>query len=91
MKPENIDWALHPGGMAIIDGIKDELRLNDDQIRATKDIYRSRGNSGSPTVLCVLDKLRSMGKGKDDICAAAFGPGLGTEMAFLRRCGSAQD
>ncbi|KAH8777191.1 chalcone synthase B [Hyaloscypha finlandica] len=82
----DLDWALHPGGMAIIDGVKEELKLTEEQIRATRQIYRTRGNSGSPTVLCVLDMLRTMGEGKDHVVAVAFGPGLGTEMSFLRRC-----
>jgi type III polyketide synthase len=83
---DDLDWALHPGGAAIIDGVKEELKLTENQIRAARQIYRTRGNSGSPTVLCVLDLLRAMGEGKDDVVAVAFGPGLGTEMAFLRRC-----
>jgi type III polyketide synthase len=82
----DFDWALHPGGMAIIDSVKEELKLTEEQIRAARQIYRTRGNSGSPTVLCVLDLLRTMGEGKDGVVAVAFGPGLGTEMAFLRRC-----
>jgi type III polyketide synthase len=82
----DLDWALHPGGMAIIDSVKDELKLTEEQIRATRQIYRTRGNSGSPTVLCVLDLLRTMAEGKDNVVAVAFGPGLGTEMAFLKRC-----
>ncbi|KXT03878.1 hypothetical protein AC578_8919 [Pseudocercospora eumusae] len=83
---EDFDWALHPGGEAIIDGVKDVMDLSEHQLRATREIYRTRGNSSSPTVLIVLDRLRSMGPGSDHIVATSFGPGLAVEMALLRRC-----
>lgn len=82
----DFDWALHPGGEAIIEGAKDIMNLTNDQLRASLEIYRTRGNSSSPTVLIVLDKLRHMGKGRDDVVATSFGPGLAVEMALMRRC-----
>ena len=80
------DWALHPGGGAVIDNVKDTIGLTEHQLRATREIYRTRGNSSSPTVLIVLDKLRNMGYGSDQVIATSFGPGLTIEMAMLRRC-----
>lgn len=80
------DWALHPGGQAIIDGVQRALGLVDEQLRATREIYRTRGNSSSPTVLAVLDRLRSMDMRKEFVVATAFGPGLSVEMSFLRSC-----
>lgn len=82
----DFDWALHPGGEAIIEGAKELLQLSDDQLRATREIYKTRGNSSSPTVLIVLDKLRTMGRGRDQIVATSFGPGLAIEMSILKRC-----
>ncbi|OQO08813.1 hypothetical protein B0A48_05703 [Cryoendolithus antarcticus] len=82
-KSNDFDWALHPGGRAIIDSIQATMNLDDDRLRATNDIYRTRGNSSSPTVLVVLDKLRTMGP-RDHIVAASFGPGLSIEMALLK-------
>ncbi len=82
----DFDWALHPGGEAIIDGAKELLQLSDDQLRATREIYRTRGNSSSPTVLIVLDKLRNMGIGRDQIVATSFGPGLAIEMSIFKKC-----
>lgn len=81
----DLDFAVHPGGMAIIENVQQALNLTEEQMKATRQIYRTRGNSGSPTVLCVLDLLRTMGQGKDDVIAMAFGPGLASEMAVLRR------
>jgi len=80
------DWALHPGGQAIIDGVQRVMGLADERLRATREIYRTRGNSSSPTVLAVLDRLRSMDMRKEFVVATAFGPGLSVEMSFLRSC-----
>ena len=84
--PSDFDWALHPGGEAIIDGVKETMDLTEHQLRATREIYRTRGNSSSPTVLIVLDKLRAIGQGSDHVVATSFGPGLTIEMALLRCC-----
>ncbi|KAL2198291.1 thiolase-like protein [Corynascus similis CBS 632.67] len=80
------DWALHRGGEAIIHGAQAMLHLTNEQLRATREIYRTRGNSSSPTVLAVLDLLQKMGRGKDHIVATSFGPGLAIEMSLFRRC-----
>lgn len=82
----SFDWALHPGGQAIISGAQKLLGLTDDQLRATKKIYRTQGNCSSAAVLTVLDSLRNMGQGKDAVVAASFGPGLCIEMALFTRC-----
>ncbi|CAG8019858.1 unnamed protein product [Penicillium salamii] len=81
----DFDWALHPGGRAIIDGAAEVLHLSEDQLRASREIYRTRGNSSSASVLIVLDRLRSESQ-KAHIAAASFGPGLTIEMALLKRC-----
>jgi predicted naringenin-chalcone synthase len=86
LQPTDFDWALHPGGIAVIEGVKASMCLVDEHLRATREIYRTRGNSSSPTVLIVLDMLRSMGDGREHVVAASFGPGLSIEMAMLRRC-----
>ncbi|KAG9529239.1 chalcone synthase B, partial [Aureobasidium melanogenum] len=77
-------WALHPGGRAIIDGVQKAMGLTEEQLRATREIYRHRGNSSSPTVLAVLDMLRSRLTEKNFVVAAAFGPGISVEMNCLR-------
>ncbi|CAG7918058.1 unnamed protein product [Penicillium olsonii] len=79
----DFDWALHPGGKAIIDGVADVLQLSETQLQASREIYRTRGNSSSASVLIVLDRLRLESK-KAHVVAASFGPGLAVEMAFLK-------
>lgn len=86
LQPADFDWVLHPGGLAIIEGVRSSMDLSEEHLRATNEIYRTRGNSSSPTVLIVLDMLRSMGGGRKHVVAASFGPGLSIEMAMLRRC-----
>lgn len=86
LQPADFDWALHPGGFAIIEGVRSSMCLSEEHLRATNEIYRTRGNSSSPTVLIVLDLLRSMEGGREHVVAASFGPGLSIEMAMLRRC-----
>jgi fungal type III polyketide synthase len=83
--PDDFDWALHPGGSAIIRGVQIAMGLSDRTLIATNEIYKSRGNVSSVAVLAVLDKLRTMDKGKENVIACSFGPGLTVEMALLKR------
>jgi predicted naringenin-chalcone synthase len=84
--PADFDWAIHPGGAAILQGAQRSLNLSDDHIRASLKVYRSHGNSSSPTVLIVLDELRRMEKGRDNVVATSFGPGMTIEMCMMKRC-----
>lgn len=87
LEPADFDWALHPGGKAIIDGVQNSIALSDEHLWASREVYRTRGNSSSPTVLVVLEMLRSRGAGgREHVVAASFGPGMVIEMAMLRRC-----
>ncbi|EUC46691.1 hypothetical protein COCMIDRAFT_35684 [Bipolaris oryzae ATCC 44560] len=84
--PADFDWAIHPGGAAILHGAKDSLGLTDDHIRASLDVYKRYGNSSSASVLIVLDNMRHLGPGRDDVVAVSFGPGLTVEMCMMTRC-----
>jgi type III polyketide synthase len=91
LSPPDVDWALHPGGLAIIKLVQQNMGLTEDHLRASYDVYQNKGNSSSPTVLIVLDKLRRLGEGRDNVIACSFGPGLTIEMATLRRCRDLED
>ncbi|KAK2592351.1 hypothetical protein QQS21_009971 [Conoideocrella luteorostrata] len=82
---DDFDWALHPGGHAVISGVQEDLGITDHHLRATRQIFRTKGNSSSPSVIAVLDLLRNMGGGREHIVATSFGPGLVCEMVLLRR------
>ncbi|KAH8732046.1 thiolase-like protein [Phaeosphaeriaceae sp. PMI808] len=84
--PSAFDWAIHPGGAAILRGAKNALDITDDHIRASLEVYHGQGNSSSATVLIVLNELRAMGAGRDHIIATSFGPGMMIEMCFMKRC-----
>ncbi|KAF2222845.1 thiolase-like protein [Elsinoe ampelina] len=85
MGEDGFDWALHPGGKTILDGVEKEMGLIDGQLRASREVYKTTGNSSSPTVLIVLEKLWKMGGKRDHVVAAAFGPGMMIEMMLLKR------
>lgn len=86
VEAKDFDWALHPGGIAILEGVQGKMKLHDEQLRASFDVYKNHGNSSSASVLIVLDQLRKMGEGRENVMACSFGPGMTIEMAMLKRC-----
>ena len=77
-------FAVHPGGRAILDKIRDALGLPEDALKVSYDILREYGNMSSVTILFVLGRiLESSVRGR--IFAAAFGPGLTVESALLSK------
>ena len=85
VQAKEFDWALHPGGIAILNALQKELNLEQGQLEAAFDVYKNHGNSSSPTVLIVLDRLRRIKSGKENVVACSFGPGIVAEMAMLKR------
>lgn len=82
----DLDWAVHPGGASILHGTKQSLGLTDDHIKTSLDVYEKYGNSSSASVLIVLDKMRYLDRGREEVAAVSFGPGLTVEMCIMRRC-----
>jgi len=80
-------WAIHPGGPRIVDVCAAELGLSDEQVAASRDTLRDYGNCSSPTVLMVLDAIRSRTPltSGDHVVAMAFGPGLTLYATLLRQ------
>lgn len=81
----DFDWALHPGGGKIIADVQKILSLTPDHLRASYHVYKNYGNTSSATIFSVLNKLRHMGEGRDNVIACAFGPGVTVETCVLRR------
>ena len=81
----DFDWALHPGGSTIITGVQSVMNLTEDHLRASYEIYMNYGNSSSATIMAVMNRLRNMGEGKENVIACAFGPGIALEMMILKR------
>lgn len=61
------------------------MNLTQDHLRASYEIYVNYGNSSSATIMAVMDKLRSLGEGRENVVACAFGPGIALEMMILQR------
>jgi predicted naringenin-chalcone synthase len=75
-------WAIHPGGPRILAACAAALELSDDAMRPSRDILARFGNMSSPTLLFVLQRLRSAGAELPCV-ALAFGPGLTIEAALF--------
>lgn len=88
-KATDYDWALHPGGATIITGIQNAMRLTEQHLRASYEVYIAHGNSSSATIFSVFKQLLS-GPTMDHIVACSFGPGIAVEMMMLRRCQSSR-
>ncbi len=78
-------WCFHPGGSRILDAVQQRLGLDDHAMRFSRRVLRDHGNMSSPSVLFVLAEALAEGVPADRaIVLAAFGPGLGIEVALLR-------
>lgn len=86
IEPNSIKkWAVHPGGKKILDTIKKELQLNDDDLKYSYKILDEYGNMSSPTILFVLNELMEAKQNKNDsVFSIGFGPGLSIETALFR-------
>ena len=85
-KASDFDWALHPGGSTIIQGIEKVMHLTPEHLRASYETYINHGNSSSATVFSVLKRLLE-GETTEHIVSCAFGPGISIEMMVFRRFG----
>jgi predicted naringenin-chalcone synthase len=73
-------WAVHPGGPRILDVVRDELGLAEEQLAASRGVLAAHGNCSSATVLLVLQELAAV---DGPVVAMAFGPGLTLYAALL--------
>lgn len=81
LRPEDVaGWAVHPGGPRIIDVVRDELGLTEEQVGASRRVLAEHGNCSSATVLLVLQELADV---DGPVVAMAFGPGLTLYAALL--------
>ncbi len=79
-------WAVHPGGPRILDVVADRLGLPPNALALSRQVLDQHGNCSSPTVLLVLELLRSsapIAAGRH-VVALAFGPGLTLYGVLLR-------
>ncbi|HEX8515248.1 MAG TPA: type III polyketide synthase [Bacteroidia bacterium] len=86
ISPESItNWAIHPGGKKILDTIKKQLALTEEQLKPSYKVLSEYGNMSSPTIVFVLNEfMEDPAKHGEDIFAIGFGPGLSIETALLK-------
>ncbi|KAJ1288266.1 hypothetical protein BS78_02G077800 [Paspalum vaginatum] len=92
VKWNDLFWAVHPGGRAILDRIEGVLGLDDDKLAASRRVLSEFGNMSGTTVIFVLDELRRRRAAKQDTSGEeapewgvmmAFGPGITIETMVL--------
>jgi predicted naringenin-chalcone synthase len=81
--PDDVrQWAIHPGGRAILDKTADALGRPREELAPSYRVLREHGNMSASTVLFVLEDLARQGR-PGPVFSAAFGPGLTVESALL--------
>lgn len=90
LSKEEIDhYAIHPGGVKILEACEEALMMSKDENEIAYDVLRNYGNMSSVTILFVLEayakKLAGMRK-RENIAACAFGPGITMEAMILQTC-----
>jgi predicted naringenin-chalcone synthase len=79
-------WALHTGGEKIINAIRDEMGIPEEQLRPTREILAEYGNMSSPTVWFVLSRILDNGITAGDWCImTAYGAGLSAHAFLLKK------
>jgi len=79
-------WALHTGGEKIINAVRDEIGIPEEQLRATRTILAEYGNMSSPTVWFVLEEILRNGISAGECCVmVAYGAGLSAHAFLLRK------
>ncbi len=81
-------WAIHPGGVRIVEAVKESLHLNDCNVEESMHVLKHYGNMSSPTILFIINRILNKIKSAEhingkSIFACAFGPGLTVEMIQL--------
>ncbi|CAL5079871.1 unnamed protein product [Urochloa decumbens] len=57
MEYEDMFWAVHPGGPAILTKMEGRLGLGGEKLRASRDALRDFGNASSNTIVYVLENM----------------------------------
>lgn len=81
-------WAVHPGGPAILNKLEGTLKLTSDKLECSRQALMDYGNVSSNTIFYVMEKMRDELRKKEGSeewgLALAFGPGITFEGILLR-------
>lgn len=80
---EVASWAVHPGGPRILAAVEESLGLPPEALGASREVLARCGNMSSPTLLFIVDSLRSQHAPRPCV-ALGFGPGLVAEAVLFR-------
>lgn len=78
------EWAIHPGGKAIVEAIENSCSLTKEQTRASWETLKNFGNMSSATFLFILDEIIRKKSSFNSIVGLGFGPGLSIEGILLK-------
>jgi predicted naringenin-chalcone synthase len=79
-------WAFHTGGEKIINAVRDEIGVPEEQLLATRTTLAQYGNMSSPTVWFVLEEILRNGISAGECCVmVAYGAGLSAHACLLRK------
>ncbi|CAM0953555.1 unnamed protein product [Alopecurus aequalis] len=89
---DDMFWAVHPGGPAILTKMEGRLGLDGGKLRASRSALRDFGNASSNTIVYVLEnmveesrqKKNTEGKDCEWGLILAFGPGITFEGILAR-------
>lgn len=76
-------WAVHPGGVRIVEAVQKSLGLTDQNVRISLGILRRHGNMSSATLGFVLEEFARSQVPRPWLMLG-FGPGLEIEVALIR-------
>lgn len=78
-------WVVHPGGTVVLDQVAKELKLADEALGFSHQVFAHYGNMSSPSVLFVLRKILDSGQPRPGQkgMLLAFGAGFSAFAALL--------
>ncbi len=83
-KSKKYNWAIHPGGKAIVEAVEEGLKLDKSQTTSSWNVLKSYGNLSSATFLYVLEDIYRNSSSNERIVGLGFGPGLCIEALLLK-------
>ncbi|CAM6112420.1 unnamed protein product [Calypogeia fissa] len=98
LKYNDLFWAIHPGGPAILNAVENKLNLLPEKLTSPRQVLMDYGNINSNTVIYVLDYMRKASAKRRELgiqtgqvvddpewgFIMAFGPGITMEGMVAR-------